>query len=179
VIVILGTPGAGKTTQAQLLARDLNCPWFSMGQLIRDKASGQTRRHMLAGKIIDDQTTINLLDTTLQPIDTANQEVVVEGNPRSVVQAQWWLEQIKSGRFKWTGLVHLTANPAIAEERMLRRGRLDDHDEGVISKRFEEYQRSIKPTLDYLKSQGITVHHIDADSSAETVAQKIHQALGV
>ena len=51
MIIILGTPGAGKTTQAQLLADRLGCKWFSMGQLIRDHVKGRDRKEMLAGKI--------------------------------------------------------------------------------------------------------------------------------
>jgi adenylate kinase family enzyme len=53
VILILGTPGAGKTTQARLLSEYLGCKWFSMGELIRAKVTGQDRKDMLAGKIIN------------------------------------------------------------------------------------------------------------------------------
>jgi adenylate kinase len=179
VIIILGTPGAGKTTQTRMLAEHLNCPWFSMGELIRGNVTGETRKQMLAGKIISDKVTLDLLDKTLAPIDTANKECVFEGNPRSIPQADWWLKQSGTGRFKITGVIHLVADPAVAEARMVKRGRLDDHDDNVIEKRFEEYQRSIAPTLNYLKKHNVPVHEVNANGTIKEVAGRINKSLGV
>jgi len=92
MILILGTPGAGKTTQTRLLAEYLGCPWFSMGELIRKDAKGQDRLDMLAGKIISDEVTLGIVDKVLAKIDTKDHECVFEGNPRSITQAQWWLD---------------------------------------------------------------------------------------
>lgn len=179
MIIILGTPGAGKTTQTQMLADYLGCQWFSMGQLIREQTTGQDRKDMLAGKIISDDTTLSIIDKTLDDIDTESNEIVFEGNPRSIPQAKWWLAQVEKGRFKIRGIIHLVADPKVAEERMLKRGRLDDHDDNVIERRFEEYQRSIAPTLDYLRQHGLNVHEVDANGSIDAIAAKIHAALGI
>src|ERR1700712_871421 len=97
MIIILGTPGAGKTTQTKLLSEYLGCPWFSMGDLIRQKATGQDRQDMLAGKIIDDQVTMHIVDQALATVDTRKQ-CIFEGNPRRIPQVDWWLAQIKAGR---------------------------------------------------------------------------------
>lgn len=179
MILILGNPGAGKTTQTQLLARSLRCPWFSMGELIRQSVTGQARREMLAGKIISDDVTLNIVDKALQDMDLKDRECVFEGNPRSVVQAKWWLGQAASGRFKITGVIHLVADPTIAQQRMLKRGRLDDHNDDVIEKRYTEYHRSITPTLDYLKQHGVAVHEVDGNAPIEEVAATIHKVLGI
>jgi adenylate kinase len=178
MILILGNPGAGKTTQTELLAEYLNCPCFSMGRLIRNSVTGKDRRDMLAGKIISDKVTLDIVDKTLDTINT-KKEVVFEGNPRSVTQAKWWIDQRDKGRFKVTGLIHMIADPAIAERRMIKRGRLDDHDDDVIDKRYSEYRRSIEPTLDYLKTHQVAVHEIDANGTIEEVAKNIRQALGL
>jgi adenylate kinase len=179
VIIILGTPGAGKTTQARLLAEHLGCQWFSMGQLIRDSVTGQDRKQMLAGKIIGDKVTMEIVDKALSGVDTANQECVFEGNPRQVAQAKWWLQQVESGRFKITAVVHLVANLDVAEKRLVNRGRLDDHDDSVVETRFDEYNKTITPTLDYLKSHGVVIHNVDANGTIEEEANLIRQALGV
>src|SRR6266576_1936166 len=110
MILILGTPGAGKTTQTHLLAEHLHCQCFSMGDLIRSEVKGKDRQDMLAGKIIDDQVTIDIVDRTLAKIDFTKEDCVFEGNPRSVPQAKWWLDQMNSGRFKVKGIIHLVAS---------------------------------------------------------------------
>ncbi|MBX4188774.1 nucleoside monophosphate kinase, partial [Candidatus Saccharibacteria bacterium] len=160
MILILGNPGAGKTTQTHLLGEYLKCPWFSMGELIRDNVTGDDRKAMLAGKIIDDDVTLNIVDKALDGLDLVNKECVFEGNPRSIKQAEWWLGQQAAGRLKITGLIHMVADPKVAEDRMIKRGRLDDHDDNVIETRFNEYQRSVQPTLDFLIKNGVKVHTI-------------------
>jgi adenylate kinase len=118
MILFLGTPGAGKTTQTKLLAEYLNCPWFSMGELIRQNATGQDRKDMLAGKIISDEATLGIVDKALKAVELTNQECVFEGNPRSIRQAQWWIEQQRVGRFKVKGVIHLVIDSSIAEEAL-------------------------------------------------------------
>lgn len=179
MIIILGTPGAGKTTQTGLLAEYLGCRWFSMGELIRNNAKGKARSDMLAGKIIGDKVTLGIVEKALSTFDPAQHECVFEGNPRSIVQARWWLDQVKAKRFKIKGVIHLVASPDVAEKRLTNRGRLDDHDEGVVEKRMAEYRRSITPTLKFLKKNSVPVHEINGDGAIPEVSKLIHKALGV
>ncbi len=179
MIIILGTPGAGKTTQARLLAEKLGCRWFSMGQLIRDEVKGQDRKDMLAGKIINDEITLGIIDKILKSIDTNKQEVVFEGNPRSIPQAKWWLKQITNGRFSVKAVIHLVAEPVVAAKRLVNRGRLDDHDENVVDTRFDEYYKSITPTLEFLKTHGVKVYDVDANGTIEQEAELINKRLGL
>jgi adenylate kinase len=109
MILILGTPGAGKTTQTQMLAEYLKCPWFSMGQLIRDHVAGEARQQMLSGKILSDQVALGILEDALKSVDL-KKDCVVEGNPRSVNQARWWIKEEKANHFKIKGIIHLVAD---------------------------------------------------------------------
>jgi adenylate kinase len=179
MILLLGTPGAGKTTQTKMLAEYLNCPWFSMGELIRQNVTGQDRKDMLSGKIISDEATLGIVDKALLTVGETIQECIFEGNPRSIEQARWWIDQQKAGRFKVKGIIHLVIDPKIAEDRLQKRGRLDDYDSGVIEKRFAEYKRSIEPTLTYLEDHGMKVLEIQAAGTIEDVAKRIHAALEI
>jgi adenylate kinase len=178
MILMLGTPGAGKTTQTKMLAEYLQCSWFSMGELIRQKATGQARKEMLAGKIISDEVTLDIVDKALDSV-SAREECVFEGNPRSTKQARWWIDQQNTGRFKIKGVIHLVIEPEIAQERLQKRGRLDDYNSNVIEKRFAEYKKSIDPTLTYLEDHGVKVFEIQAAGTIEEVVKRIHSALEV
>jgi adenylate kinase len=179
VISLVGTPGSGKTTQAKLLSEYLHCPWFSQGELIRQRATGQARQDMLQGKIIDDSVTLQILSDVLATLDTSKDECIIEGNPRTLTQAKWWEEKINSGQFKLRGFVHLTASEKVVEERLKKRGRLDDFDFGVIQKRLAEYRKNTKKGLEYLESKGWQVHEISANGTIEEVAKDIRKALGL
>jgi adenylate kinase len=178
VISLLGTPGAGKTTQTKLLAEYLKCPWFSQGELIRQNATGQARQDMLEGKIIDDSVTLQILSDALADVDTANKECIVEGSPRTLRQARWWESQIKNNSFKLTGVVHLSVDEKVAQERLVKRGRMDDHDK-VVQKRFSEYRANTCQALDYLKAKGYPVFEVDASGAIEEVAERVRKVLGL
>lgn len=177
MIGIIGAPGAGKNTQTELLADYLNCPWFSQGMLIRQYATGQARQDMLDGKIIDDSVTLGLLDKALTKIDTKEGEFIIEGGPRTLIQAKWWQTKLASGA-KITGIIHLMISEKIAHQRLIKRGRLDDQ-KAVIAKRLSEYRANTKQALEYLETKGFPLYNIDADGSPKEVNSLILQALGL
>jgi adenylate kinase len=179
MIIILGTPGAGKTTQTRMLAEYLGWQWFSMGELVRQKVSGEERRDMLAGKIIGDKTILEIIAKTLTSLGEEADKCVWEGTPRSIEQASWWLDQTKKGAITLQAVIHLVADTPVAQKRLAKRGRLDDHDDNVIETRFEQYRKSITPTLEFLKSNSIPVHEINANQSINEIADNIHQVIGV
>jgi adenylate kinase len=93
VVVLLGAPGAGKGTQAPLLAARLGIPVVATGDLFRAAVRDGTpmgieaRRFMDAGQLVPDEITIRLLLDRLGRSDAAD-GVVLDGFPRTRVQAQ-------------------------------------------------------------------------------------------
>jgi adenylate kinase len=178
MIGIVGAPGAGKNTQAELLANFLNCPYFSHGELIRKYVTSQARQEMLEGKIIDDSITLGLVDKALAGVDVKNKECIIEGGPRTLDQAKWWEAKVASGVFKVTGIIHLIISEDLANQRMIKRGRLDDQKK-VMEKRFLEYRANTKKGLRYLKDKSLQIHEIDASGSIQEVHNLVLQALGL
>jgi adenylate kinase len=93
VIVLLGPPGAGKGTQAPLLADHLGVPILASGDLLRAAAAARTslgreaERYMNRGQLVPDQTIVGVfLDRLGQP--DAQRGAVLDGFPRTRVQAQ-------------------------------------------------------------------------------------------
>lgn len=92
VVVLLGAPGAGKGTQAPLLAARLGVPVVATGDLFRSAVRDGTplgmeaRRFMDAGQLVPDDITVRLLLDRLSRPDAAA-GVILDGFPRTGVQA--------------------------------------------------------------------------------------------
>jgi adenylate kinase len=93
VVVLLGAPGAGKGTQADILSERLGIPHVATGDLfrtaVRDKSpiGLEARRYMERGQLVPDDITIQMLLDRLTAPDAAG-GVILDGFPRNRAQAQ-------------------------------------------------------------------------------------------
>jgi adenylate kinase len=91
-VVLLGGPGAGKGTQAQLLAQELGIPQISTGDLFREHLRAQTELGQLArtfmdrGELVPDNVTLDMVRERLSRSDTAP-GAIFDGFPRTIPQA--------------------------------------------------------------------------------------------
>jgi len=92
-IVFLGAPGAGKGTQAVMVAKDLDVPHISSGDLFRDHLKRGTELGKLAqtfmdkGELVPDDVTIGMVKERLGQPDCLN-GFILDGFPRTVPQAE-------------------------------------------------------------------------------------------
>lgn len=171
MIILMGVAGAGKSMQGRLLADEHGYAWISTGELFRVLVTGKRRQQMLEGKLLSDDEVIKLIDKTLELINV-EEEFMLDGFPRTKVQADWLLDQVKANRFKLTAIFNLAASPEVVKERLLARGRQDDT-ETAIANRFKEYEETTLPILDHFKEAGIKVYDIDAAQEPIAVHDEI------
>lgn len=92
-IVLVGPPGAGKGTQAALLAKTLSIPHISTGDLFRANISQGTelglkaQEYMREGKLVPDEVTIGMARDRMEQAD-AEDGFLLDGFPRNVAQAE-------------------------------------------------------------------------------------------
>jgi len=92
-IVLLGVPGAGKGTQAQLLQDKLGLTQISTGDIFRYNLKNQTQLGLLArsymdkGELVPDEVTIQMVEDRLQQEDCKN-GAILDGFPRNLIQAE-------------------------------------------------------------------------------------------
>lgn len=176
MIILMGVAGAGKSVQGRWLADERGLPWLSTGEFLRMLVTGERRKEMLAGKLLDDSEMIALADKIFHMIDS-REEFVLDGFPRTRSQAEWLLAQHKAGLMKISVVLHLEARQEVVEARLLARGRQDDTAES-IAKRFNEYRAVTLPILDHFAEAGVAVHHINGDRTPEDIHEDIMPLLG-
>ncbi|MBI3624331.1 nucleoside monophosphate kinase, partial [Candidatus Saccharibacteria bacterium] len=175
MIVFMGVAGAGKSLQGRLLADEAGLPWLSTGQFLRMLISGQERKDMLVGKLLDDQEMFSLVQKIFGIVDTTH-EFVLDGFPRTGPQADWLIKGANNSGPTVTVVINLQASEAVVRDRLLARGRLDDT-QTAIHNRFEEYKTMTLPILDQFRVAGIPLKDINGDQTSEKVHQDIMAAL--
>lgn len=92
-LVLLGAPGAGKGTQAELICEKLNIPSISTGNILREAIKNQTamgieaKSYMDAGKLVPDEVVVGVVKERLAASDCQN-GFILDGMPRTVAQAE-------------------------------------------------------------------------------------------
>jgi adenylate kinase len=179
MIIFMGLAGSGKSTQGQLLAAHLHCPWISTGNLLREfNTDPAVKKRMLKGEILNDDTILAVLNAEFNRIDASHNEFILDGCPRSLKQARWLVDKVQKKELMITAIIHLEISRKVAKARLLARHRPDDH-EAAIAERFSEYEKVIKPILDYFQEQDLSVHTIDGEKEAQDIAKSITKELKV
>ncbi len=101
ILVLLGPPGAGKGTQAKLLAAELRVPHISTGDMFRDhKARGteigkKVQAIMDSGGLVTDEVTNEMVKERLSRPDVA-EGFILDGYPRTTAQAEYLQHLLQS-----------------------------------------------------------------------------------
>ena len=92
-LILLGPPGAGKGTQAEILSRELHIPTISTGNILRAAVKAGTpvglkaKSYMDAGELVPDEVIIGIIQERLAEADCAG-GYILDGVPRTVAQAR-------------------------------------------------------------------------------------------
>ncbi len=185
-LILMGPPGAGKGTQARVVADHFGIPAISTGDIFRTNVSNGTplgkkaQEYMDQGEYVPDEVT-NLM--VRDRIDQADAEpgFLLDGYPRTLAQVEELDGMIKHTGHALDAAVVLTVDPDEIVERLLHRaqteGRTDDTEE-VIRRRQEVYGEQTEPLIEVYRGRGI-VHEIDGMGVVEEVTKRIFDALDV
>lgn len=166
-LIIMGAPGAGKGTQAEIIAARENIPAISTGQILRDAMAAGTELGKTAkgyvenGDLVPDEIVIGIVRDYLKSEACAN-GFILDGFPRSIAQAEA-LE-------KMGVVIDAVLSVDVSDERIVARmsGRR-------VCKCGASYHIEYKPS----KVEGIcdkcsSELYIRADDKAETVLTRLH-----
>lgn len=178
-ILLLGPPGAGKGTQAALLADALGVPHVSSGVMLREAVAGETELGrkadaiMAAGDLVPDDLVVAMVEERLSRDDAAS-GYILDGFPRNIVQARALEAAMGDGAIDAMLLFEVNEDELV--ERLLGRadeGRADDAD-ATIRRRFEVYREETEPLIDAYADRVVAVNGM---GSIEEVFDRVQGAL--
>lgn len=183
-IVLMGPPGAGKGTQAVVVAKHLGIPHISTGEIFRSHLSQGTPLGIAAGMYMDrgnyvpDRITNAMVRNRLAQPDAAD-GFLLDGYPRTLDQVAVLDEMLADTGLKIDDVVELTINTDEVIARLLKRaaeqGRADDTEE-VIRRRIEIYNEQTDPLTQVYADQGILVQ-VDGMGGIEEVRDRVLASL--
>ncbi len=206
-IVLLGAPGAGKGTQAQLLCKQFGYRQISTGDLLRDNSARGTELGVAAedfmkrGALVPDDLIIKMVEGELH----GDEAVLFDGFPRTVAQAQALDAALDARGRGLPEAVFFQIDRPLLEERLLgrwtnprtgrvyherfnppRRPGIDDEDGGPLIQREDDKPETIKRRLDVFEAQTLPLveyydhaHRLAAIDATRSVDEVAHALLHV
>ncbi len=117
-LILLGAPGAGKGTQAEIIKKKLDIPTISTGNILRAAVKNGThiglkaKEYMDSGRLVPDEVIIGVINERLQDADCAN-GFILDGVPRTIAQA----EALEKAGISFDAVVAIE----IADEKIVQR----------------------------------------------------------
>jgi adenylate kinase len=170
MIILMGPVGSGKSVQGKLLTEKIPSVWISTGELLRKSTDSEIKKILASGELVSDDQIRGLLAAEIKNI-SKDQEVILDGFPRRVSQAEWLDELTKPTNSRIRAVIHIHLSNDEAIKRMVLRGRSDDSAEAIAT-RNQAYEEQVKPVIDYYKQQGL-LHEIDGDGTVEEVHKRV------
>jgi adenylate kinase len=170
-IVLLGPPGAGKGTQAQVISTELGLPHISSGDIFRENLKNQTELGKLAkgymdrGELVPDDLTISMIRERLSRPDAAA-GALLDGFPRTPAQAEALSTTLSGFDGKVNAVPYINVPDAVLIERLT--GRWTCRAEGhIFHEKFSPPKQAGVCDID-----GSELYQRD-DDKAETVMRRI------
>jgi adenylate kinase len=181
----MGPPGAGKGTQAQIVADRFGIPAVSTGDIFRANVAGGTelgleaKRYMDAGEYVPDSITNRMVRNRIDEPD-AVKGFLLDGYPRTVAQVDELDGMIKFTGHRLDAVVLLTVDPGELVQRLSARAETEDRTddtEDVIRRRQEVYIEQTEPLIEIYRERGLLCE-VDGLGDVDDVTQRILDALG-
>ena len=183
-LILLGPPGAGKGTQAEILVKAYGIPQLSTGNILRAAIAARTPMGLAAkevmdrGDLVSDEIVNGIVSERLDA-DDCKPGFILNGYPRTIPQAGALEQMLADKGMGLDAVVELTADAEILIARVINRSkesnRADDNPD-VIRNRLSVYSEQTAPLVEFYRGKGL-LKTVDGMQSVKEVTAAIRRAL--
>ncbi len=180
----MGPPGAGKGTQAKVVAERFGIPAISTGDIFRSNVSQgselgrKAQEYMDAGEYVPDEITNLMVRNRIDEPD-AQPGFLLDGYPRTLSQVEELDGMIKFTGHELDAVVVLTVDSEELVQRLLQRAESDgrsDDTEDIIRRRQEVYAEQTEPLIEVYRDRNLLLE-VDGMGSVDAISERIFHAL--
>jgi adenylate kinase len=177
MVVMLGAPGVGKGTQAEILCRTHGWRHLATGDLLREAVAAGSPLGREARSTIEreDRVILGLMEEKLGEVEADG--FVFDGFPRTVAQAEGLDAMLERRGKRVDRVVLLTATEDVVVERLAGRGRKDDAPE-TVRHRLRVYEQNTRPVVGYYEPRGV-LRRVDGVGEIAEINRRIETVLAV
>lgn len=168
MIILFGLAGSGKGTQGKALSELFGWRWLSVGEAIRQ--TGEYVDIVNSGGLVPDEDVIRIMDKQIAKAEAEGFDVILDGYPRDVHQAEYLMRTIPD---KINGAIILEVPKDELYQRLALRGRDDDKERDSIERRFQIFEDNIHAILPMLESHGIPITRVDGVGPIDEVTTRL------
>ncbi len=203
-LVLVGPPGAGKGTQAQILAAHYHIPHIATGDIFRSNLKAgtplgvQAQVFMDSGELVPDSVTNEMVKDRLLVADAVN-GFILDGFPRNIAQAEVLRANLVEKSTPLVAVLELSIDNAEIIARLSSRRtcrdcglpttntekcptcggdvyQREDDKEAVIKRRLEIYEEQTAPIISFYRSEGLLIT-VSASGSVQEITERAISAL--
>jgi adenylate kinase len=171
-VAVLGPTGAGKSTQARMLAQRQGWHYISSGDLLRASQDPDVQERLASGELATPDEINGMIAAALEHF-TDGETVVLDGFPRMLSEAQWLEQFLGQHGSAVQKVLEINVPLTLAMERLAHRHRGDDG-LAIVGRKHEWYRRDVAKVLEHYRQQGL-LQMIDGRPAPEVVADKVQE----
>ncbi|WP_154474980.1 adenylate kinase [Helicobacter pylori] len=181
LFLIIGAPGSGKTTDAELIAKNNSekIAHFSTGDLLRAESAKKTKRGLLIEKFTSQGELVPLeivVETILSAIKSSDKGIIlIDGYPRSVEQMQALDKELSAqNEVVLKSVIEVKVSENTAKERVLWRSRGADDNEVVFHNRMRVFLDPLGEIQNFYKNKKV-YKTINGERSIEEIVHEMQE----
>ncbi|MFA5131550.1 MAG: adenylate kinase [Patescibacteria group bacterium] len=181
--IIFGAPGAGKGTQAKLLAEKYSLIHLSSGEILRKEIKNgelgdKIKKYLAAGRLVPGEVIDQIMEKAIKRHKNAT-GLIFDGFPRTLSQAKWLDKILKKEKRPINAIIKIRITEEEGIKRIIERaktsGRSDDNRK-IIKERFKIYHAEMHTLVAYYhKQQKLLI--IDGKGTVDEISERIINAL--